>query len=94
MTVLYAIPAAALFLIGIALAILVVGFCYLFGMANARTHLMMTSAVAVIVASMFVLIFELQLPFRGDRGIAPTSWSGFLAHVRLMDMAGPNDMRM
>jgi hypothetical protein len=75
-------------------AVIVVGFCYLFGVENARAHLMMTGAVAVIVVSMFVLIFELQFPFRGDLGITPESWDAFLAHVRSTDMSAPMNMRM
>src|SRR5262249_908062 len=42
----------------------VVSFCWLFGLRNAYTHLLMTSAVAIIIVSMLVLLFELQYPFR------------------------------
>ncbi|MDB5027980.1 MAG: hypothetical protein JWO66_1669 [Candidatus Eremiobacteraeota bacterium] len=75
-------------------AFVVIGFCWLFGVSNERVHLMMTSAVAVIVASMFVLIFELQYPFRGALGIPPNAWTGFLQHVRYMDTRGMPSMRM
>jgi Protein of unknown function (DUF4239) len=75
-------------------AVVVIGFCWLFGVSNRRVHLLMTSAVAIIVASMFVLIFELQYPFRGGLAIAPSAWSGFLEHVRFMDTSGMPNMRM
>jgi hypothetical protein len=75
-------------------ACVVIGFCWLFGVANRRVHLLMTSAVAIIVASMFVLIYELQYPFRGGLAIAPSAWTGFLEHVRYMDTVGLPGMRM
>lgn len=75
-------------------AIVVVGFCFLFGVRNARTHLVMTSCVAAIIATMFVMIFELQYPFRGDLGIPSTPWSGLLDHIRYMDAQSPMNMRM
>jgi Protein of unknown function (DUF4239) len=75
-------------------AVVVIGFCWLFGVPNRRVHLLMTSAVAIIVASMFVLIFELQYPFRGGLAIAPTAWTAFLDHVRYMDTTGMPGMRM
>jgi Protein of unknown function (DUF4239) len=75
-------------------AVVVIGFCFLFGVRNARTHLIMTSAVTAIIASMFVMIFELQYPFRGDLGIRPTAWTGLLGHIRYMDTASPMNMRM
>ncbi len=75
-------------------AIVVVGFCMLFGMRNIRTHLVMTSAVAVLIVTMIVMIFELQCPFRGDMGISPAAWTGLLQHIRYMDTMSPMNMRM
>ncbi len=72
----------------------VIAFCWLFGVPNPRTHLLMTASVAVIISSMFVLIFELEHPFRGDLGIRPAAWKGFLDHVRFMDSQGMPNMRM
>jgi Protein of unknown function (DUF4239) len=75
-------------------ALVVIGFCFLFGVRNARTHLIMTSCVAVLIASMFVMIFELQYPFRGDLRIPPKAWTGLVAHIRWMDAQSPANMRM
>jgi hypothetical protein len=75
-------------------ALLVTGFCFLFGMRNARAHLIMTSCVVAIITLMFVMIFELQYPFRGDLRIRPTAWNGLLAHIRYMDVQSPMNMRM
>jgi len=62
----------------------VIGFCWLFGSKNESTHLLMTSAVAVIIVSMLVLLFELQYPFRSDVGIGPGIWKATVDHLRLM----------
>jgi hypothetical protein len=75
-------------------ALVVTCFCFLFGLRNTRTHLIMTSCVVAIIASMFVMIFKLQYPFRGDLRIRPTAWDGLLAHIRYMDVQSPMNMRM
>lgn len=72
----------------------VIGFCFLFGMRNSRTHLIMTSSVTVLVVTMIVMIFELQYPFRGDLGIPPDAWTGLLRHIHYMDVSSPPNMRM
>ena len=59
-------------------AIVVIGICYLVGMQSLRAQLLMTAAVAAMIASVFVLIFELDYPFRGDLSIAPSGWQEFL----------------
>jgi hypothetical protein len=74
-------------------AIVVIGFCYLFGVERRPAHLIMTGAVAIMVASMFVLIFELEDPFRSDLGIPPTPWTALLAHMQDMD-SQPGPMKM
>ena len=75
-------------------AVCVVCFCWVFGLRNPGLHLLMTSAVTVIIASMLVLLFELQDPFRSDIGITPTTWAAFLEHVRLMQNGSQMNMRM
>jgi Protein of unknown function (DUF4239) len=65
----------AILLIGAAVTI---GLCYLVGTTNFRTQLVMTGAVAAMIAAMFVLIFELDYPFRGDLSIGPAGWSDFV----------------
>lgn len=75
-------------------AVVVISFCFLFGMHNPRLHLVMTSAVTVLITAMLVMIFELQYPFRGDLGIRPTAWVALLDHIRYMDRYSPMNMRM
>jgi len=58
-------------------AIVIVGLCYLVGLPHLRAQLVMTGAVAGMIAVMFVLIFELDYPFRGDLSVAPTGWQEF-----------------
>jgi hypothetical protein len=48
----------------------------------------MLGAVAVMMASILVLLFELQAPFRSDLGIPSTPWSLLIAHIQ--DMDAPN----
>jgi hypothetical protein len=62
-------------------AIAVFAYCYLMGIENLRAHAIMIGALAVVVASMFVLIFELDYPFRGDLAISPLPWVDFLDNV-------------
>ncbi|HEX3755444.1 MAG TPA: hypothetical protein VHV26_10240, partial [Rhizomicrobium sp.] len=62
----------------------IVCFCWLFGLRNPRTHLLMTSTVVTMIASILVLLFELQYPFRSDIGISSELWQG--AHEHLQEM--------
>ncbi|BDE06210.1 hypothetical protein WPS_14860 [Vulcanimicrobium alpinum] len=62
-------------------AIIVIGFCYLFGLQNSVVHRIMTGAVACMIASTFVLIFELDFPFRGDLAVSPEPWQTFLRSI-------------
>lgn len=75
-------------------ALCIICFCWLFGSTNPRAHLLMTSAVAVIVASTLVLLFELQYPFRSPVGIGPDAWQATIDHIRLMQTGGQASMRM
>lgn len=59
-------------------AIAVFAYSYLMGIGNLRAHTIMIGALAVVVASMFVLIFELDYPFRGDLSVSPAPWVDFL----------------
>ncbi len=56
----------------------IVGFCWLFGLENQKVHLLMTSAVTVIVTTTLVLLFELQSPFQSDLRIRPTTGTASL----------------
>jgi hypothetical protein len=59
-------------------AVAVLGLCYMVGLPSLRTQLVMTGAVAAMIAVMFVLIFELDYPFRGDLSVEPAAWHEFL----------------
>jgi hypothetical protein len=59
-----------------------VGFGYLFGVANIRIHLVMTGAVAALIAVMFTLLVELDYPFRRDTAISPMRWTELQRYLR------------
>lgn len=62
----------------------IICFCWLFGLRNPRTQLLMTSTVVTIIVSTLVLLFELQYPFRSDVGVGPDAWKGAVAHIHQM----------
>ena len=72
----------------------VVGFCWLFGLANKRIHLIMTACVAILITSVLVLLYELQSPFRGDLAIGPNSWLAVMEHIQIMQSRPEVNMRM
>ena len=55
-------------------AIVTVGFTYFFGMESARLQISMTAGLTIVIAMMFVLIIELDYPFRGDTSVQPEMW--------------------
>jgi hypothetical protein len=75
-------------------AVSVVCFCWLFGLANQRVHLLMTATVAIMIATTLVLLFELQYPFRTDLRIAPTQWLVSISHIHLMQTGSQPAMKM
>jgi hypothetical protein len=72
----------------------IISFCWLFGLENRRVHLLMTSAVTIIIASTLVLLFELQYPFRSSLSIPSDSWQGVVEHIHFMQSGSQMDMRM
>lgn len=54
--------------------IVTVGFTYFFGMESARLQISMTAGLTIVIAMMFVLIVELDFPFRGDTRVQPDMW--------------------
>ena len=74
-------------------AISIICFCWLFGAANSRTHLLMTATVVTMIASTLVLLFELQYPYRSDVGIGPDAWRGAIAHIHAMQAGSQMNMR-
>ncbi|HEV2879537.1 MAG TPA: hypothetical protein VGW96_08095 [Candidatus Eremiobacteraceae bacterium] len=75
-------------------ALCVICLCWVFGLQNQRVHLLMTSAVAIVVVSILTLLFELQYPFRSAVGVPPDTWNGFIDHIRLMQSGSQHNMRM
>jgi len=65
-----------------------VGSSYFFDVRNFQAHLLMTIALAAVIGSIFVLIVEFDLPFRGDISVPPTAF----VHA-LGDMAPPGTTR-
>ena len=59
-------------------ALATVGFTYFFGTENQRMQLTMTGVVAVLLATMFVLIIEFDRPFSGSISVPPSIWTTFL----------------
>jgi len=72
----------------------IVCFCWLFGLKNRRTHLLMTSTVVTMIASILVLLFELQYPFRSNVGIGPEAWNNAVSHLHQMQSGSMAGMRM
>lgn len=75
-------------------AVCVICFCWLFGLSNAKVHMLMTSAVTIIITTTLVMLFELQYPFRGGMGIAPADWMGAIDHIHWMMTSSPANMLM
>jgi hypothetical protein len=63
----------AFFWIGnVLLATITIGFCFLFRVRSLGAHVVMTGALATVIATIFVLIALFDYPFRGDSQIKPT----------------------
>jgi len=72
----------------------IVAFCWLFGVENKDIHLMMTSAVTIVVTATLVLLFELQYPFQSALRIPPDDWIGVVNHIQFMQSGPQTTMRM
>jgi hypothetical protein len=75
-------------------ALCVVTFCWMFGLANPTVHLLMTSAVTIVVVATLVLLFELQYPFRSQIGVGDHMWRGVIDHIQLMQSGNLREMHM
>ncbi|MHB8146481.1 MAG: bestrophin-like domain, partial [Vulcanimicrobiaceae bacterium] len=75
-----AIP-GALWLTMIFIGVVTIGSSYFFQVRNFQAHLLMTIALAAVIGSIFVLIVEFDLPFRGDISVPPTAFVHFLHDV-------------
>jgi hypothetical protein len=57
------------------IAIVTLGSSYFFYVEDARAHILMTAAVGAVIGAIFVVIAELDLPFRGDLQIPPSAFT-------------------
>ena len=57
------------------IAVVTLGSAYFFHVDDIRAHLFMTAAVGAVIGAIFVVIAELDLPFRGDLQIPPSAFS-------------------
>jgi hypothetical protein len=57
------------------MAIVTIGSVYFFRVQSRVAHLLMTVALAAVVGAIFVMIAELDLPFRGDLQIRPDAYT-------------------
>ena len=62
-------------------AVVTIGFTYFFGMESARLQIAMTAGLTIVIAMMFVLIIELDFPFRGDTRVQPEMWTDLNAEM-------------
>ena len=75
-------------------AVCIVGFCWLFGLENKNVHLIMTSTVTTIITATLILLFELQYPFQSALRIPPDDWTGVVSHIQFMQSGPQAEMRM
>ena len=54
------------------LAVITIGFCFIFRVRKVTVHLVMTIALTTVITTIFVLIGLFDYPFRGDTQIPPT----------------------
>ncbi|GAA3050306.1 hypothetical protein GCM10020229_72260 [Kitasatospora albolonga] len=59
-------------------ALVTVGFCVAFGVANRALHLVMALALTSVVAVSLITIKEMNYPFAGVTRVAPTAFQVFL----------------
>jgi hypothetical protein len=72
----------------------VICFCWLFGLRNPGTQLLMTSTLVTVIVSILVLLFEFQYPYRSDVGIGPDAWEAALTHIDQMQAGEMMNTRM
>jgi hypothetical protein len=57
------------------------GCAYIFRIKNEKMHVVMCTALAAVIAVVFVLIAEFDYPFRGDAQIPATAWLTLQANI-------------
>jgi hypothetical protein len=74
-------------------ACITVGFGYLFGVENFRIQLVMTGAVAALIAIMFTLLVELDFPFRRDTAISAQRWVELQRYLHIARSGASSDVQ-
>jgi hypothetical protein len=62
-------------------AVITVAFTYLFAVEDVRVHAVMTASLAVLVALLLLLIYQLGRPFQGVSAIEPTAMELVLTEI-------------
>ena len=62
-------------------AVVTVGFAYLFAVDNGRLHALMIASLAMLVALLLLLQFQLGMPFQGVSAIESTAMELVLAEI-------------
>lgn len=62
-------------------AVITVGFTYLFAVNEGRLHALMTASLALLVALLLVLQYQMGMPFQGGFAIEPTAMELVLAEI-------------
>lgn len=78
------VPPVLWFALGIGAAVLI-GLAFLFGVENGGFQLVMTAALAAVLALLFIVIAEFDRPFSGAVGVDMDGWTTLqerLSHVR------------
>jgi hypothetical protein len=57
------------------IAIVTIGSSYFFRVRSLAAHVLMTVALAAVIGAIFVMIAELDLPFRGDLQVRSTAYA-------------------
>ena len=72
-------------------AVVTVAFTYLFAIADGKLHAVMTGSLALLVALLLLLQYQLGQPFQGVSAIPPTAMELVLAEIESGDgMRGMN----
>ena len=62
-------------------AVVTIGFAYLFAVDDGRLHALMITSLAVLVALLLLLQYQLGMPFQGVSAIEPTAMELVLAEI-------------
>jgi Protein of unknown function (DUF4239) len=67
--------------------IVVVGFTYLFGLENDTSHILMVTALALIISLVLFTVAALDYPFKGDVRVGPDAFEQVLTRFESSDLS-------